>query len=588
MKAFIALLSASWRYAKGRRLLVVLYVFMFICANVVLLLEPIAIAYLLNIIQTMTTQSDPLGKMMTAFAYMVLIQVGFWAFHGPARLLENNTAFHARLMFKHHLFRIVTSLPVQWHKDNHSGQSINKIAKATNGLYGFISNGWQFIEMIIRLVGAVIALFLILPAAAAIAVAVSAVALIVVFVFDAFLLKQYEAINEQDHFVASALHDYVTNIITVITLRLETLTQNELIKRMTHYFPLYKRNNMVNESKWFLTTVIVSLMTVIVLAWYSYTTLRAGQAIVAGTFFMLYDYLQKIGNSFYTFAWKYSGTIEQYADLRAADGILKADRSEQNASLCLPTHWKKVQITGLKFSYEDAEKKRHHLKDIFLTLERGKKIALVGESGSGKSTLMSLIRGLHMTDDVTVTADGKKLKKGLRCIGAHVTLIPQEPEIFANTIEYNITVDTEQSKKDVLHYVELARFTNVLNRLPKGLKTDIAEKGVNLSGGEKQRLALARGIFAAEESDIILLDEPTSSVDSKNELEIHKNIFGYFNDRCVISSIHRLHLLPLFDEVYVLEKGEVIEHGTPEELMNGSGHLSKLWKTYNESRKRTS
>lgn len=587
MRAFFTLLSASWRYAKGRRLLVVLYVFMFVCANVILLLEPIAIGYLLNSIQTAASTPDPLKNMMTAFLYMVLIQVGFWVFHGPARLLENNTAFHVRMNFMQRLFRIVTSLPVQWHKDNHSGQSINRMRKASNALYEFLSNGWQFIEMIIRLVGAVIALFLLLPIAAFIAVSVSIIALIVVFAFDYFLLRQYEALNEQDHHVASALHDYVTNIITVITLRLEKLTQTELMQRMSHYFPLFKKNNMVNETKWFLTTLMISLMTVAVLAWYAISTIDGGGVLLAGTFFMLYEYLQKIGNSFYTFAWKYSGTIQQYADLRSADSILKADRTELSAGHCLPKDWKKVEIKDLKFSYEDDGKKRHHLKDIALTLQRGKKIALVGESGSGKSTLMSLIRGLHITDDVTVTADGKKLKKGLRCIGAHVTLIPQEPEIFANTIEYNITVDTEQSKKDVLHYVELARFTNVLNRLPKGLKTDIAEKGVNLSGGEKQRLALARGIFAAEESDIILLDEPTSSVDSKNELEIHKNIFAYFKDRCVISSIHRLHLLPLFDEVYVLEKGEVIEHGTPEELMNGSGLLSKLWKTYNESRKKT-
>jgi ABC-type multidrug transport system fused ATPase/permease subunit len=585
MKAFFVLLAATWRYAKGRKLLFLLQVLMFVIANIILLLEPIAIGFLLNSIQSASTTPDPLKPMMNAFIFMVLIQVGFWLFHGPARVLENNTAFLARIQFKKHLFKIVTSLPVQWHKDHHSGQTISKISKATNALYEFSSNGWQFIEMIIRLVGSVIALFLLLPFAAAIAVGVSLIALVIVFIFDYYLLKSYEAINEKDHFVASALHDYITNIITVITLRLESLTQTELWQRMVQYFPMYKTNNIVNEAKWFLTTLIISIMTVVVLAWYAMDVIGSGGVLLAGTFFMLYEYLQKIGSSFYTFAWKYSGTIQQYADLLSANSILKAERSAESASLCLPKNWKKIKIENLRFSYEDEEKKRHHLKRIHLTLERGKKIALVGESGSGKSTLMSLIRGLHTTDEVQVLCDGIKLKKGLRCIASHVTLIPQEPEIFANTIEYNITVDTQQSKQDILEYVDLARFTSVLERLPKGLKTDIAEKGVNLSGGEKQRLALARGIFAAEESDIILLDEPTSSVDSQNELQIHKNIFSHFADRCIISSIHRLHLLPLFDEVYVLEKGEIAEFGKPEKLMNGTGILSKLWKTYNESRK---
>jgi ABC-type multidrug transport system fused ATPase/permease subunit len=220
-----------------------------------------------------------------------------------------------------------------------------------------------------------------------------------------------------------------------------------------------------------------------------------------------------------------------------------------------------------------------------ITLERGKKIALVGESGSGKSTLMSLIRGLHMTDNVSVRCDGKELPEKLRSLGGHTTLIPQDPELFSNTVEYNVSVDTEQSVTELMQDIDIACFTTVLDRLPQGLKTNIAEKGVNLSGGEKQRLALARGIFAAKQSDIILLDEPTSSVDSMNELQIHKNIFARFPDRCIVASIHRLHLLPLFDEVYVLEKGKLIEHGKPQDLMQGQGLLAKMWKAYETERR---
>lgn len=585
MRAFLVLIAAAWRYAEGKRGILVLYTALFTVANTLLLLEPIAIASLLNSIQQAASTPDPLRKMMIAFVAIILIQGGFWLLHGPARVLENNIAYFARMRFRHHLFRIVTGLPIQWHKDHHSGQTINKMNKSSSALYEFMANGWQFIEMIIRLVGSVIALSLLLPVAAVIAVAVSVIALIIVFLFDIFLLRSYEALNEKDHFVASALHDYITNIITVITLRLERLTQTELWQRMSHYFPLYRRNVIVNEAKWFLTTMIIALMTVSVLAWYAVTTLRAGEVLLAGTFFMLYEYLQKIGSSFYTFAWKYSGTIQQYADLLATKSILNAERRDPRHGLCLPKAWRAIEIKDLHFSYEDAEKKKHHLQNIHLTLERGKRIALVGESGSGKSTLMSLIRGLHTTNSATVLCDGAPLTAGLRCIGSHVTLIPQEPEIFANTIEYNISVDTKQPKKDLLTYVDLARFAPVLERLPQGLKTDIAEKGVNLSGGEKQRLALARGIFAAEDSDIILLDEPTSSVDSENELRIHRNLFRHFADRCIVSSIHRLHLLPLFDMVYVLSRGKIVEQGNPAVLIEHGGLLSALWKTYNETRR---
>lgn len=585
MKAFIALLSAGWTYSKGRRGRVALYVMMFIAANTVLLLEPLVIGRLLNTIQEIKTVADPLRTLGMLFLYMLAIQVGFWALHGPARVIEELSAFHMKNDFVDRVFRILTSLPVQWHKDHHSGETINRMRKASNALYNFFSNSFQLIEMVMKLVGSVFAIVLLFPIAGFIAIGMCVVAFVVVFLLDRILLPQYEKINEHEHFTSSAAHDYITNIFTVISLRLEELTRSELWKRMTHYRPLFFRNRVVNEMKWFLATLIISCMTISVLAWYAWDMIGSGGVILVGTVYMLYEYLQKIGGAFYTFAWKYSDTIQQYADLRSTKSIFDAAPAER-VNGKLPKNWKRIDIRDLNFSYEDEDHRRQHLHKLAITLERGKKIALVGESGSGKSTIMSLIRGLHMTDNVTVEVDGKPLAAGLRPISHHVTLIPQEPEIFANTIEYNVSVDTEQSKKELLSDIDTACFTSVLDRLPKGLDTDISEKGVNLSGGEKQRLALARGIFAAKTSDIILMDEPTSSVDSVNELKIHKNIFARFPDRCIVASIHRLHLLPLFDEVYVLEKGKLVEHGAPKALMEGTGLLAKMWKTYEAEKER--
>jgi ABC-type multidrug transport system fused ATPase/permease subunit len=116
--------------------------------------------------------------------------------------------------------------------------------------------------------------------------------------------------------------------------------------------------------------------------------------------------------------------------------------------------------------------------------------------------------------------------------------------------------------------------------MPEGLNTDIREKGVNLSGGEKQRLALARGILAAKNSSILLLDEPTSSVDAHNELLIYEQIFRTFHDKCILSSIHRLHLLDLFDYVYVMGQGQIVQQGTFEELRRQPGLFAVLWKKY--------
>ena len=103
---------------------------------------------------------------------------------------------------------------------------------------------------------------------------------------------------------------------------------------------------------------------------------------------------------------------------------------------------------------------------------------------------------------------------------------------------------------------------------------------MNLSGGEKQRLALARGLLACENKSIVLLDEPTSSVDSKTELMIYKNIFKAFKKKTIISSIHRLHLLPLFDRIYLFRGGKIIASGTLKELIKTSKEFKKRWEEY--------
>ena len=124
----------------------------------------------------------------------------------------------------------------------------------------------------------------------------------------------------------------------------------------------------------------------------------------------------------------------------------------------------------------------------------------------------------------------------------------------------------------------------MVKRLPKGLESSIVEKGVNLSGGEKQRLALARGLLASVDKDIILLDEPTSSVDFHNELEIYKNIFNAFPKKSIISAVHRLHLLSLFDVVYFFKNGKIIASGSFDDLRTNSSDFQELWDGYIKTR----
>jgi ATP-binding cassette, subfamily B, bacterial len=382
MKVFFALASATWKYSAGRRHLVVLYVLMLITANVIYLFEPFVIGMVLNSVQEASTQPGSLQKIFSYLLMIVGINAAFWVFHGPARVIERVNAFHARNNFKDYLYDSIAGLPLQWHKQHHSGQTINRIAKATRALNDFAENTFQLIEMFLRPAVAVVALAIIMPQAALIAVAVAGTALTLVFLFDRVLMPLYEQENAKEHFVAAALHDYITNITTVITLRLEQLTRTELWQRMTNYLPLFKKEANVNEWKWFLATIVMSSMTVVVLGWYAWSTIGMGVVPLAGTFFMLYEYLQKISGSFFTFAWKYSSTVHQYADLRSVDEILQTAAADYHGDCKLPADWKTIEIKNLHFTYKDEEKREHHLQDVSVMLGRRSKIAFVGAAAA--------------------------------------------------------------------------------------------------------------------------------------------------------------------------------------------------------------
>lgn len=303
---------------------------------------------------------------------------------------------------------------------------------------------------------------------------------------------------------------------------------------------------------------------------------------MVGAAVMVYQYLRRLSEIAVGIAQNYELVIRWRTNY---DSI----RFIQSAHDALPPRpniddirgWERIGVHNIRFSYEDKAHQVHHMKDVSIDLERGKKIALVGESGAGKSTLLGLLRGIFEAEHAEVFVDGEKTARPMNVLPQLVTLIPQDPEIFENTIGYNITTGMECSDEDMRQAVDMAAFTSVLEGLSDGLDTDIRERGVNLSGGQKQRLALARGIFAARTSSILLLDEPTSSVDSATERQIYQNIFSTFTDAAIVSSIHRLHLLEMFDAIYVMENGAVIELGGFDELLAQNGKFARMWQQYN-------
>lgn len=577
------LVARGWQYAGPHRWIIITTYFMQACAQAALLVEPYVIGQLINTVQSQNKASHELvEEIVSTLAIYFLLQFVFWMFHGPARYLEMFVGFHIKLNYRTALFRMVTSLPLSWHRQHHSGESIDKIGRAANSLGTYFDDSFQVSHMVFKLLGAQVMLCCFLPVGGIAALTITTLAMFLSIWFYSFLSKMYESLNRCENSVASAVHDYITNVESIIMLRLEGRTKSEVARRIVSQLGLIKKSVTLNETKWFLTTMLITGMTVLVLGYYTFSTLSDGQPLMAGTFLALFEYLRRIGESFSEFSLLYGQVVRHATNVRSADTIVDAAAAlATEVEHCeLPASWNTISIANLNFSYEDAEHGKHHLSNVDIELSKGLSIALVGESGSGKSTLLSLLRGLQEPDDVKVLCDGKLLPNGLKHLARETTLLPQDPQLFNDTIERNVTFGLDAHGTAVPEALELASFAPVVARLPQGIATNIAEKGVNLSGGEKQRLALARGLFFARDSQLVLLDEPTSSVDTYNERLIYTNVLRRFKDKCLVSSIHKLHLLDLFDRIYVLEGGKVIESGTFHELLKRNGVLARMWTHY--------
>lgn len=579
--AYLQLIKTAWKFAEGRRPQYALTYAMFIVANLISMLEPMILGLFLNEVQLNGLENE--RKILLYLAAYPGIQLAFWIFHGNARVLERINAYYIVDNFRRKLFDLLSSLPLKWHKNNHSGGTMSRLEKGSGALRNFAEDGFQYIETVVRFFASATALFFLSRLSGFVALGLGLVCFLIIFRFDKQLIKYNKEMNEDWHKYDATFYDYVVNMRTVITLRLEKLAKNETVKRFSRLFPTWKKNAKVNELKWFLLSMVLAGLASLVMLIYLYQQWESGAVILIGTTVALYEYAHRFTGVFFDVAWKYEQLVQYNTNIQSVNPIWEAAALLDGGKVPQPLshNWKRVEIDALSFRYEDEKHRSHNLKNVHLVLERGKRIALIGESGSGKSTLLTLLRGLEVPDRVKVRVDGKET--ALRALSNQMTLIPQDPEIFENTIEYNVTAGISHRPVEVQEALRLARFDSVVERLPRGLATNIKEKGVNLSGGEKQRLALARGIFAAKDSSFVLLDEPTSSVDAKNEVKIYESLFRHFKDRCIVSTIHRLHLLPEFDHIYLFEEGRLVAEGTFDDLLRSYVPFQKMWEVYQKA-----
>ncbi|MDO7975299.1 ABC transporter ATP-binding protein [Oceanotoga teriensis] len=240
-----------------------------------------------------------------------------------------------------------------------------------------------------------------------------------------------------------------------------------------------------------------------------------------------------------------------------------------------------IKFNNITFKYPNA--KEPVLKNINLEIPEGKVIALVGPSGGGKSTLANLIPRFWDIDQGSITIDNINIKDiPEKQLMDNIAFVFQNSKLFKTSLFENIKMgNPKATKKDVLKAANLAQCDDILQKMPHGLETVIGTKGVYLSGGEQQRIALARAIL--KDSPIIILDEATAFADPENEYQIQKAFESLIENKTVLIIAHRLSSIKNVDKIFVIKNGRIEESGNHNELLLNDKLYSKMWDEYKSS-----
>ena len=308
---------------------------------------------------------------------------------------------------------------------------------------------------------------------------------------------------------------------------------------------------------------------------------RPGETLTLGTLWAFYGYIWQFYGPFQWFTAIFNWMTHAVAAAERIFSVLDArpEIYEPSDAIHIPKIKGKISFKDVRFSYERG---KEVIKGVSFDIEEGEMIGLVGKSGVGKSTTINLICRFYDVDSGMITIDGHPMQKlHLADLRNQIGMVMQEPFLFDATIIENISYGrTDASFDEIVVAAKAARAHEFILQKEDGYDTVVGERGVKLSGGEKQRIAIARAIL--HDPPILILDEATSSVDTETEREIQDAMAALIKGRTTVGIAHRLSTLRNANRLIVLDDGKVAEIGTHDELLKSDGIYARLVKVQSQ------
>ena len=379
--------------------------------------------------------------------------------------------------------------------------------------------------------------------------------------------------NKADNDVSTKMIDSLLNFETVKYFNNEDFEANRLDKSLEDYELAANQSrhtlSLLNIAQTFIIMSGITIMLVM-----SVYGIKSGDIDVGG-FVVINAYMLQLYQPLNWLGSVYREIRQSLTDMENMFSLLEISPTTKDSPEIMPkSNVAEIRFDNVSFDYDV---RRTIIKNISFTVPNGKKVAIVGPTGAGKSTISRLLFKFYDTKKGNIYINKTNInsisQNSLRKI---IGVVPQDTVLFNDTIYYNIAYgNTDATKEEIINAAQNADIHNFISTLPDGYETIVGERGLKLSGGEKQRVAIARTIL--KNPKIFFFDEATSALDTSTEKEIQKNLETVSKDKTTLIIAHRLSTAANADNIIVLDQGSIVEQGTHESLLSEKGKYFEMW-----------
>jgi len=585
-------LKTVLKFMKGNRFIYLLSMIFVVLSQIVTIISPLIYRTTLDsIIGNQSIQSDIIRRAVDLMGGRVYLREHLWvigiivilvallrgAFLFLKNLLSSKSAENTIKSIRDALYDHIQKLPYEYHVKAETGDLIQRCTSDIETIRRFLAI--QFVEVagslfIILFVAAVMLNLNVKYALAS--MATLPIIFAFAFIFFTRVKKVYKEVDESEGILSTVLQENLTGVRVVKAFARQKYEVEKFDEKNRDYRD--KTYNLIKllAAYWGFSDFICYLQIGTVLVFGSIWAVRGEVSL--GTFVAFTSYVNML-------VWPTRQLGRTLTDMgKAVISIRRINEIFDEPIEILEENHLKPEIKG-NISFENVyfgySKDRPVLKNITFSVKSGETVAIIGPTGSGKSSLIHLLARLYDYDKGSIKIDGIELKTIDKLwIRKNVGIILQEPYLFAKTIRDNIKLyDPSIEDKRVYESATIANIHKDIQSFEKGYDTMVGERGVSLSGGQKQRMAIARTIIM--ESPIVVFDDSLSAVDTETDISIRKALKERKNKATTIIISHRISTVSEADKIIVLEKGEIVQMGTHEELIKEEGLYKRIYDIQN-------